>query len=213
MTRKIVALFLAVAASSTLASAAPAVEPGVVLGLNLSRLSGQVIGLNWGTKGGFTGGGVLTFSLTDFFAIQPGLFYSQKGGRYEEAFEDGKIRMTLRFSYFDLPVVVRLGVPLGEEAAFRLYLLGGASASLKIGAILRTDFVDAYDYEENLDESPVEGMKGLALNLVAGAGFDFRIPNGRLFLECRYSRGLSSAFAEGLSSRLSVLSILAGFSF
>jgi hypothetical protein len=213
MTRKIISLLIIVSGTAALASAAPAVEPGVVLGLNLSRLSGQVIGLNWGTKGGFTGGAVLTFSLTDFFAIQPGLLYSQKGGRYEEPYEGGKIRMTLRFSYIDLPVVAKLALPLGEEAAFRPYVLGGASAGLRIGSKLRTDLVDPYDYEENLDESQVEGVKSFVLSLVLGAGLDFRIQNGRLLLECRYSRGLSSAFSEGPSSRLSTFSILAGFSF
>lgn len=213
MRKRIAALVLVALGSAALASAAQAVETGIILGLNLSRLSGRVLDLNWGTKGGFTAGAVVTFSLTDFFALQPGLFFAQKGGLHEEPYEGGKLRLAMRLSYFDLPILARLSLPLGAEAKFRPYLLGGVSYSLKLSAKFRTDFIDEYELENTLDESPVEGLKNGGLNAVFGAGFDSRISNGRFLFEGRFSRSLSTISTEGLNLRLAVFSILVGFSF
>ncbi|MBM3293841.1 MAG: PorT family protein [Candidatus Aminicenantes bacterium] len=213
MKTKIAALGMIVLGFAADGPAAPAVEPGIVLGLNMSRLSGPGLGVDWETKGGFTAGAVLTFSLTDFFALQPGLFYAQKGGLSEEPLANGKVRLALRLSHLDLPLIARLSAPTGPEAKFRPYLLGGASYSLKLSATLRTDLVDEYDMETTIDESPAEGLKSGGFNAVLGGGFEVTISNYRFLAEVRYSRGLSTLMADGSDLRQSVTSILFGFVF
>jgi hypothetical protein len=198
-----------------LAAAGPAasayVEKGIILGINLSNLTGKDLGVDWRTKAGFFGGFALTLPLADFFSIQPGIFYSQKGARHEEPFDSGKIRTQMRLSYFDLPVVARIALPLGPEGQYRPYVLGGASYSLKLSSKLQTDYVDYY--ETPIEEGTLEGLKKSGLNLILGGGFDFAIQNGRLLLEARYSRSLATISAEGQEIRLNVVSILVGFLF
>jgi len=213
MKKKIVALAVILLGVAALAWSAPTVEPGILFGMNLSKLSGQVFGMDWKAKSGFTVGAVLTFSLADLFAIQPGIFYGQKGGIHEEPYEEGKLRAAMRLSYFDFPVVARLSLPLGAEAKFRPYILGGIGASLKMGAKLRTEYIDEYELENLIDESTVKGLKAFGTFLVFGAGFNYMISDYRLVFEVRSSRSLSTISSEGLDLKLGVLAILIGVSF
>lgn len=192
-------------------AAAPSTsEVGIIVGMNLSKLTGDV-DVPWKTKGGVMAGFTLTLPLTSFFAIQPGLFYSQKGAQLKEEFTEGTVRTAMRLSYLDIPLVARLALPLGPDIGFRPYVLGGASYSLKLSATLRTDLIDYY--ETPLEEGKVEGLKGGGTNLVFGGGFDYLTRYGRFLFEARYSKSLQSISNEGIDLRLSVLSLIVGFSF
>jgi len=212
MIKKTLALSLIFFGAAASVSGAPVyIEKGINIGLNLSSLSGRGLDLDWKTKVGFTAGGTLTFPLSDFFAIQPGIFYSQKGARYQDVFAEGTVRTSMFLNYFDIPVVARLSLPLGMDSKIRPYLLGGASYSLKLSSKIRTDLVDYY--ETPLEEGDVEGIKKSGTNLVLGAGVDLLSPSGRFLFEVRYSRSLQTISTEGPDIRLNVFSIIAGFSF
>jgi hypothetical protein len=190
---------------------AAVIEKGILLGMNISRLSGRTMDLDWKAKSGFTGGLVLTFALTDFFALQPGVFYSQKGALYEEPYEGQTLRTAMRLSYLDFPLVARLSLPLGFEGSVRPYILGGASYSLKMGAKLRAVLIG--DYETPIDEVELTGFKKGGGNLVLGAGVDLAVQSGRIVFEGRYSRSLGTISTEGEDVGISLLSILVGFAF
>jgi len=212
MIKKTLALSLIFFGAAASVSGAPVyIEKGINIGLNLSSLSGRGLDLNWNIKAGLTAGVTLTFPLADFFAIQPGIFYSQKGARYQETFEEGTVRTTMVLNYLDIPVVARLSLPQAPEAGIRPYIMGGASYSLKLTSKIRTDLIDYY--ETPLEEGDVEGLKKSGINLVLGAGVDFLSPNGRFLFEVRYSRSLQTISTEGPDIRLNVFSIIAGFSF
>jgi hypothetical protein len=207
-------LILSGAAAAVPALAAPSVgfETGIVAGLNLSRFGGKDTSLGYKMKPGFVGGFLFSITFGDYFALQPGILYSQKGAILSEETDQGTLRTTMAVSYVDIPLVARLGIPFGEENSTRVYALGGLSLSLKLKGHVMVDLVQD-DFPSPLEDTPIEGFKSVGFNAVVGGGFDFAVKGGRLFFEGRYSHSLQTLSSEGFDYRFSVLSITAGFSF
>jgi len=213
MTKKLIAYgLIALVAAASAVPARAAVEMNIAAGLNLSRLTGRGTTIPWTNRFGFAGGFFVTLTAGDNFSIQPGFLYSQKGAVLEETIPEGTLQTMMVFSYFDFPLVARLGLPLGEGGSFRIYVLGGASYCLKLKSSVRVDLIRD-DFPTGLEDSPAEGFKAGGFAAVAGGGFDFAVKGGRLLLEFRYSRDLKTISSQGQDIRFTALTILFGYSF
>jgi len=213
MIRKLIALGTILLAAAAAAPASPAtIETNLALGLNLCRFQGKDMDTKFDIKAGFTAGGLWSVYLTDFFGVQSGLMYSQKGGMFRTKLDNGDLRTNMAFSYLEVPLVAKLGYLPRVESSFRIYVLGGASYGVKISSRIKLDLVQD-DFETPIDDIKLEGYKTSTFNGIAGAGLDFAVKGGFLFFEGRYSKSLATVSSEGVDHRFTVLTFLAGYSF
>lgn len=213
MIRRLIALGSILLAAAAAAPASPAtLETNFALGLNLCRFEGKDMDIRFDLKAGFTAGALWSVYLTDFFGVQSGLMYSQKGGVFRTKLTNGDLRTMMAFSYLELPLVAKLGYLPRVESSFRAYVLGGASYGVKIGSRIKLDLVQD-GFETPVDDAKLEGYKTGTFNAIAGAGFDFAVKGGFLFFEGRFSKSLATISTEGVDHRFTVFSFLAGYSF
>ncbi|HYG49420.1 MAG TPA: porin family protein [Flavobacteriales bacterium] len=131
------------------------------------------------------------------FAVQPEIIVTQKGGRNYEMLD--QIHEEYRFSYMEIPVLLKAGIPLPNDIVFPHLFAGPYYASALTSSYEGTGTVaDAppapntranFSYNRNLRENDW-GMLG-------GAGVDVRL--GRIFLSLdgRYHLGLRTLDAGG----------------
>lgn len=84
---------------------------GIEGGVNLSKLAASSSGLTLtsSTLTGFRVGGVVDVGFENF-SLQPGLFYSTKGGSYGSASDGGTAKLTL--NYVEIPVNLVYNIPV-----------------------------------------------------------------------------------------------------
>ncbi|MBC8034634.1 MAG: PorT family protein [Chitinophagaceae bacterium] len=154
---------------------------GIKGGVNLSNLYVDEIN-DENAKFGFQVGGFVKAGLSDNFAIQPELIYSQKGAEldYNNIFASGKV--ALKLHYIELPVmaVVNLG-PINIQAGPYVSYLAAVSVKNK------GDNGD--NFEEEIDKDNFESFDyGVAGGLgIDGNGVGFGI---------RYNYGLKEVGKE-----------------
>ncbi len=212
MIRRLIAFGAILLAAAAAAPAQVTVETDIALGLNLCKFQGKDMDVKFDVKAGFMAGALWSVRPSNFFAVQSGLVYSQKGGVYHTKIDSGDLRSLLAFSYLEIPLVAKLGYMPRDEAPFRVYLLGGASYGLKLSSRIRLDLVQE-GLETPIDDAKLDGYKSGASNWIAGGGFDIWVKGGRIFFEGRYSESLATVSSEGLDHRFKVLSFIAGYSF
>jgi hypothetical protein len=181
---------------------------GISGGLNFAKITSSFDGSSFSASTGslthFSAGIFADAPVGGNFSIQPGLYYTGKGGKVEFEGEASKLKL----AYLQLPVNVVYNVPVsagklfigaGPYAAYGLSAKGdddsGVSEKLKFGSdassdIKRTDF----------------GATGLI-------GFNFT--NG-LLLKANYDLGISNILpgdTEGLKMKNRVFGISVGFTF
>jgi hypothetical protein len=116
----------ALLAMAPLASAQAQIGYGALVGGSLANITGD---LAEGSKNTTTMlfGGFLNVPAGEF-AIQPGLLFTRKGFAADE-FEGVTPKTT--FDYLQIPVVARIGMPVGETGRF--YIGVGPAVGIKIG--------------------------------------------------------------------------------
>jgi hypothetical protein len=126
-----------------------------------------------GYRTGFTFGGHLAFPLSDMLAIQPEVFFTQRGLQGEAPFDLGDFAAEL--DYIDLPVLLRVGA---GDSGFTL--LAGPSFNFNVGATGTAEDQDDEDIGDDIED--------FELGLVVGAGFYGRT----LIVEGRFQEGLTN---------------------
>ena len=172
---------------------------GVRGGVNLATFSGSEV-VEWGAAGvdptmliKFHLGAYLDYYITDNISIQPGLFYSAKGPKYEGQTEiydinTGDFSMVdityiKRLGYIDIPVLVRyhfnesISVFIGPQFSFLL--------SAKVRNDASQQVLDELGLEK--DEDVKDSYRGFDLGLPFGVTYEFT--NG-LNVQLGYDLGL-----------------------
>lgn len=181
-----------------IASAANAQEVrlGVKAGANLANVSGD------DTKEaknlvGLAAGVMADFSFSDLISFHPELLYSQKGAK----FEGTGITSQTRFSYLDLPLLLRVKADgLFFEAGPQVgFLLGQKSETTISGFGTITD-------------TNTDGLRKFDVGYIAGVGY--QLPQGLEF-GVRYNGGISdlSDPSVGSKTRNSVFQFQVGYLF
>lgn len=182
-----------------------ALAQGISLGLKGGVNMSNIVGSGYsGTKlnTGFSAGGYLTLSLLPSFAIQPEIYYTQKGWKESGTLFGSAYEGKSRLNYLEIPVLAKFSFGVLVKPYFvagpAFATLLSAPAEVTIGGTTVTGDIDGV-------------LKKSDLGLVLGAGVTTPI---KLSLEARYTLGLSSIDDSGLDVTMknSNISLLVGYS-
>lgn len=138
---------------------------------------------------GFLIGG---FVLVDagLIAVQPELMYIQKGASQEETFNGTTVTQTVKLDYIEVPVLVKLQVPLEEGITPSVF--AGPTLGLNV-----TAEAEAEAEGESATEDISDDVSGTDFGLALGGGVDIDFPFGTLMGDIRYGFGLTSIDDSG----------------
>lgn len=133
-------------------------------------------------KLGFLAGGFVNWRFHSMLALQPEIYFIQKGSDVvdPDLDEDG----TLKLSYIEIPVLVKAYLP--TEGAFRPHAFVGPYGAFKLSS----------DLEFFGEEEEVEEVKDTDFGLVFGVGTDWLLDFGRLTFDLRYEFSLGTIWEE-----------------
>ncbi len=163
-----------------------AAKVGIKGGFNFASWSYSGVGgpdFEFMTLKGPVIGGFLTLSLGPI-AIQPEVYYSRRGVRYEEA----PNWLEYRLNYLEVPVLAKFTISPGPIAP--VVFAGGYGAYLMSaqGVTVIDDIRNTQDIKEFLKESDY--------GLVFGGGVEFKLALVKLIVEGRYTLGLSNILKD-----------------
>ncbi len=201
--RGVLVVCLALLGWSAVASAQ--VTGGVKGGLNFANMtfSGGTGTSSSGTREAWMAGGFVAIPIAKHVTIQPEGLISLKGS---ETTEIGGTA-TVKFTYFDVPVLVRFDIPTSRRVV--PYLYGGPNLGFLLSAKV------AAVTPSGTHEEDVKGdMRSTELGIAAGGGLQF----GRVLVEARYVQGLTNvltdaAAASGTTLRNRVIKVIGGVRF
>jgi opacity protein-like surface antigen len=170
---------------------------GIKGGLNFGHFTGEdsdIDGTEREMRLGFQAGAFLDLVLNPLFSLQPEVQFSQKGETFKAG--DATISGTwkVQMDYIEVPVLAKIYVPTGPRT--QPYVYAGPYIGWNINA--ETDEIyelGAFDLEtgSDLEEDAQPWESGVAL----GAGLSQDLRNTRVFLDLRYTLGLTKAFDNG----------------
>ena len=166
----------------TTAQAQFAVKPGVKIGLIGANMdddlndAGDEAELDGRT--GILAGAFLLIDLPGPFALQPEVFYAQKGTSVNGF---GTTLLKLNVNYIDVPVLIKY--QFGPSKLTRPTLFAGPSFSFKMS--------------ESLNGEDLDLFKSSDVSVILGAGIDVGVPGGgMLTFDLRLVQGLSNVLTE-----------------
>jgi len=191
---------------------------GLKAGVNFSDLTGDdvvegedLIQVGEESRTGLVLGAFLTFNLSEMFALQPEVLYTQKGQDIEVEQAGELFNQETQLNYLEIPLLAKLSFA-DAEAGVRPNVFAGPAMSILM------------DTETEV-ETPVGGgtiitpeeddFNDVDWGLVFGAGLDFNLSGLVLGIEGRWTAGLTSIdnTEEDLTFRNSVFSALASVAF
>lgn len=173
-------------------SYAQEVKFGVKAGMNMTSLGSDFKdnfdGFDQKTKIGFNIGAFVDWGITESFYIQPGLYYSNKGVKFE-AKEDSDIKMKVNLSYLELPILASYRFTLTDNMKLHIntgpYLAYGLGGKIKFEPKEVADEMGgdlkAFDEEEG-------DLKRFDFGWSFGAGVNF----SAIYVGVKYDLGFSN---------------------
>jgi hypothetical protein len=202
-------LFLGAVLHMAPAAAAGEVTPGLLLGVNLGKISGWT-SLTWGYRPGLLVGGYLNFSLNKVFSFEPQLYFTQKGAQRQQDLGMGVMTTTIALSYIEVPLLLKIAIPLGEDYVTRPRIYAGPSIAYRIRGVYKLSYVDPTGDDDEV--TPFPDLKRWETGVVVGAGMEFDVKGGLLTIDARYSWSLATITTSG-DKRNRVLAAVIGFAF
>ena len=172
------------------------VKWGVKAGYNLSTFDGDYNGIDY--VSGFHFGGLSEAKLSQKFALQAELLYSQEGGQY--SFEINEPPFSVKASekvtlgYLNLPIMAkyyakgRFSFEAGPQIGFLLSGKSDYASSVTI---------DGETFEESGSVDVKDRLKTISYGFNLGFGYEFK---NHLFLQARYHLGLSNNSKENTNT-------------
>jgi hypothetical protein len=198
-------------------------ELGFRGGLNIAGFGGDHSDL-WDSKTGLGFGGFLAINVTNCFAIQNEFLYMQKGAKGEDSYvvvEEGiaiqvEEEVTAKLDYLEIPVLAKLTIPTAGNADF--YFCGGPAVGINLSAkadqkVTASAMGESFSASREVDIGDV--TKSVDFGAVVGAGIGFHVGSSQVFVDGRYTFGLSTIddSEDDLDIKTRVISIMAGCSF
>lgn len=139
---------------------------------------------------GFALGGFARFAFPAGFSVQPELLFVRKGAKYEFTEDGTAFEEKVKLDYLEVPVLLRydLARPGGGIAP---YFFAGPSVGIEVACNLSAE-AEGTDFEEACDEIPGFGTESIDVGATGGAGVGFPAGPGTLFVEARYTFGLTN---------------------
>jgi len=179
---------------------------GVKAGANFSSFSGPDVEQEWKNRMALVGGVFFTLKLNDLLAIQPEILYSQKGPKWDAPLGGVAFVGTVNLDYLEIPVLVKILIPVGANAAIRPNLFAGPYLGLKMSARLKGTW-GATTIDRTMDQ-----IKSTDLGYVLGVGSDFVVGKGKITLDVRYGMSFST-IATDSTMKNQTISAMIGYSF
>ncbi len=180
---------------------------GVKIGLNLANVGGDDVENEPDSKIGLAVGGFFTYSLTDKIAIQPEIYYSQKGFKIEETELGMTVKVTTALNYLEIPILgvysVSKDISVFAGPSIGLYMNGEMKAEMS------GEFMGESFNESETEEIKSEDITSPEFGLVVGGAYSF----GKISIGARYSMGLTNMPDEkDVNIKNKVIQILLGVS-
>ncbi len=201
----IVILFLS---ASMLLKAQSNLSFGPTVALNFATFNGKdanVLG-NPGSKTGIAIGGLMNYKFANMFALQPELAFTMKGA----SGSSNGVNYTYTANYLELPVLLKVYVPLGVSGPVKLNGYAGPSLGINLASS-----VEAQAGGQTGNQDLKNQTKSVDIGLVFGGGVSFAAGTGMMDLSLRYSLGLTTVDNSGsnLSITNGVFAIVAQYAF
>ena len=193
-------------AGAAIVNAQSSLRFGPTVGLNFANIGGKDATGNLSTKTGLFIGGFMTYQFSDMFALEPQVVYSMKGATSAQ----GGVNSTISLNYIDIPVFLKLYIPLAGNSNIKPEIYVGPSFGFNVAASIEQT---ANGQTNTADVS--SQVKGFDMGLGFGGGVAFGVGSGLLDFSVRYSLGLTSWDNSGNNLTLTnnVFSIVAGYAF
>ena len=168
-----------VGALLTLISVLPAtaqVNLGVIGGLNLANLSvdpDQGVDISNRTAIGI--GGILSFGMGETLALQLEPMFLQKGAKLKFSEQGFTLETEFKISYIEVPAMLKFAFGSSDT---KPYVMAGPTVGFLLSAKAE-------------DEDVKDDVKSIDFGLAFGGGVSLPMGNNTLFVEARYSLGLS----------------------
>lgn len=195
MKKQLLVTVVALCAMLVLASGKLAAEVGIKGGLSISTVN-LVDAPETETKAmmGYQLGMFYNHKITDTFSIQPELYYTMKGSKGTNTYND--IEGKWRLGYLELPVLAKFKLVRGGSAVPTLLI--GPYAAINLSA---RSVVEGYGGDDQ-DLDMKDEVKNLDFGLVLGLGLEIKTLKGKLLLEARCNYGLTNfADAEAVGGK------------
>lgn len=203
--------FFAVVLAMVLASSAMAqLSVGPRAAVNFSNAAFDSEGVNSGNRLGFAFGAAAEIGVSERFAIQPELLFSQSGFILKDEFElsDELVDLDVRYNYLQIPLLAKLKFGSGA-AVFNLF--AGPHVGFGLGDItLKTKVMGEKETETQSWEDT--GYTKFDFGVTGGIGVSFPVGQGKLGLDLRYQLGLSNLSDDG-DDKVSNRNLQAGVSY
>lgn len=188
------------------------VTGGAKVGLNMAKPYGEdVEGMGGGAdlyyKMGLCTGGFITLSITEMFALQPEILYTQKGIIWEWEENDTTIKWIQNLDYLEIPLLAKLLFP--TRGMIKPNLFVGPFIGFNIGAKLKAEIDGSTSPEVDMKDA----IKNIELGLVLGGGADLDLAKSGITFDVRYTLGLSTFDEYERDIKNAVISLMVGYSF
>lgn len=189
----VLSLVVLLAVQAALAQVGP---PGLGLkaGVSYSKVTNDNVS-DFQHKLGAMAGISLCAELAPGISLQPELLYVQQGGRIDIVVVDGVVQgrrgeTTWRLNYLQLPVLVRVDLPLAGPLV--PVLSAGPVFSLKTASTFETT-----DSGRLVASGAFDELEETDLGLMVGLGFKLGDGPAHVVLDARYNHGLANLNATG----------------
>ena len=144
-----------------------------------------------------TGAIFAEFNLSDRFAIQPELAFTQKGFVIQESFNVGGDnalgidiplggKISLKNNHIELPILAK--IKLGDPDEGHAYFMVGPSVGYLFGSRSVIRVLNIFPIRTSLGTGL---FKDFELSGVAALGYEIPFRNGKFFMEGRFQQGIS----------------------
>jgi hypothetical protein len=183
-------VFLMIVLFSTSAGA----QIGIKLGMNINQMKySNISDGSLENPVTFQIGAFYTWKLSRKFFLQTELFYSRSGAKRSISFPDSTITISEEFSYIKLPLLAKW--MLLSKGNWSLVPLCGLYGAYNLTANQKVSYGDN-EYSDSIREL----IKPIDLGLITGFEIGYKTGIGTLFLDFRFSLGLSNTNKKNYSS-------------
>ncbi|HEY5132378.1 MAG TPA: porin family protein, partial [Candidatus Krumholzibacteriaceae bacterium] len=117
------------------------------------------------------------------------------------------VDLTVKLTYFEIPVLARLNIPTGGAVCPNVY--AGPAIGFKMSAKGEAESGSLSA------ENDIEGLKRTDFGIIVGGGLEFKLTSIRLLFDARYEAGLTSIddTADAIDVKNGAISFMVGFGF
>lgn len=224
-------LMLAVVLTSGITFCVNAQESGfgVRASLNLSNINNKYDGnigsgesksdyeVDFKNRIGFKIGIIYDWGLSESFYLQPGLYFTTRGAKYEENDEDYKYEEKWNLNYLQLPILASYRIALSDNVKWHI----NAGPYLACGLGGKVKWEDIYDGEKEKGDYKVFGTSnedsdgGNLKRFDAGLSFGTGVSINKFYIGLIYDLGLTNIAKKDVNYKLKNrnFSIGVGFNF